>query len=57
MLTFRPLTSDAGEGEQDAGLYKSRFGRIVVKGTVKGGWMGSDGRYGRRERFFATAST
>ena len=36
-LTFRPLTPDAGEGEQDAGLYKSRFGRILVKGTVKGG--------------------
>jgi hypothetical protein len=36
-ITFRPVHPDAGEGEQDAGVYKSRFGRIVVKGTVKGG--------------------
>jgi len=36
-ITFRPLVPDMGEGEQEAGLYKSRFGRILVKGTVKGG--------------------
>lgn len=36
-ITFRPVLADMGEGEQDAGVYKSRFGRIVVKGTVKSG--------------------
>ncbi|HLI14193.1 MAG TPA: hypothetical protein VKY65_21575 [Alphaproteobacteria bacterium] len=36
-ITFRPLPQGLNDGDQDAGLYKSRFGRIVVKGTVKGG--------------------
>jgi hypothetical protein len=36
-ITFRPISPEAGEGEQDAGLYKSRFGRILVKGVVKSG--------------------
>lgn len=36
-IKFRPLPSGLNDGDQDAGLYKSRFGRIVVKGTVKGG--------------------
>jgi hypothetical protein len=36
-ITFRPLPDDVGDGDQDAGLYKSRFGRIIVKGAVKGG--------------------
>ncbi|HUS14090.1 MAG TPA: hypothetical protein VM536_03635 [Chloroflexia bacterium] len=36
-ITFRPLTPDTGDGEHDAGVYKSRFGRVVVKGAVKGG--------------------
>src|SRR4051812_5535951 len=36
-ISFRPLPDDVGDGEQDAGLYKSRFGRIVVKASVKGG--------------------
>ncbi len=36
-ITFRPLTADSGDGEHDAGVYKSRFGRIVVKGVAKGG--------------------
>lgn len=36
-ITFRPLTPDAGDGEHDAGVYKSRFGRIVVKGVAKAG--------------------
>jgi hypothetical protein len=35
-ITFRPLPDDVGDGEQDAGLYRSRFGRIIVKGAVKG---------------------
>lgn len=36
-ISFRPLADGASDGEQDAGLYKSRFGRILVKGVVKGG--------------------
>jgi len=36
-ITFRPLVADTGDGEHDAGVYKSRFGRIVVKGLAKGG--------------------
>jgi hypothetical protein len=36
-ITFRPVTPEAGEGEQEAGLYKSRFGRIIVTGIVKSG--------------------
>jgi len=36
-IAFRPNLSSAGEGDQDAGLYKSRFGRIEVKATVKAG--------------------
>jgi len=36
-IAFRPLPSGATDGDQEAGLYKSRFGRIIVTGTVKGG--------------------
>ena len=36
-ISFRPLPSGLTDGDQDAGLYKSRFGRIIVTGTVKGG--------------------
>jgi hypothetical protein len=36
-VSFRPLTSGLTDGDQDAGLYKSRFGQIIVTGTVKGG--------------------
>jgi hypothetical protein len=36
-ISFRPLPPDTTDGEHDAGLYKSRFGRIVVKGMVRGG--------------------
>lgn len=36
-ITFRPLADGSADGEDEAGLYKSRFGRIVVNGTVKGG--------------------
>jgi hypothetical protein len=36
-ISFRPVPAGTGDGEQDAGLYKSRFGRIVVKATVKNG--------------------
>lgn len=36
-ITFRPVPSGLTDGEQDAGLYKSRFGKIEVKATVKSG--------------------
>jgi len=36
-ISFRSLPSGAPDGEQDAGLYKSRFGKIEVKADVKGG--------------------
>ena len=36
-ISFRPLPSGLTDGDQEAGLYKSRFGRIIVTGTVKGG--------------------
>jgi hypothetical protein len=36
-ISFRPLPSGTTDGDQDAGLYKSRFGKIIVTGTVKGG--------------------
>lgn len=36
-ISFRPVLPDSTDGEHDAGVYKSRFGRIVVKGVVRGG--------------------
>jgi len=36
-IAFRPMLSRSGDGPQDAGLYKSRFGRIEVKAVVKDG--------------------
>ena len=36
-IAFRPVPSGQSDGEVDAGLYKSRFGRIEVKATVKSG--------------------
>ena len=36
-MTFRPIASGMTDGVQNAGLYKSRFGRIEVKANVKGG--------------------
>lgn len=36
-IAFRPILSHSGDGQQDAGLYKSRFGRIEVKAVVKNG--------------------
>lgn len=36
-LTFRPVPTGLSDGEQNAGLYKSRFGRIEVMATVKNG--------------------
>lgn len=36
-ISFRPVPPGAPDGEQDAGLYKSRFGKIEIKADVKGG--------------------
>jgi hypothetical protein len=36
-IAFRPVATGGNDGEQEAGLYKSRFGRIVVKAAIKGG--------------------
>ena len=36
-ITFRPVPSGLNDGEQNAGLYKSRFGRIEVVAEVKSG--------------------
>lgn len=36
-ISFRALPAGGPDGEQDAGLYKSRFGKIEVKADVKGG--------------------
>ncbi len=36
-IAFRPMLSRSGDGVQDAGLYKSRFGRIEVKANVTDG--------------------
>ena len=36
-LTFRSVASGLPDGNQNAGLYKSRFGRIEVVATVKSG--------------------
>ncbi|HUZ73199.1 MAG TPA: hypothetical protein VMU87_09445 [Stellaceae bacterium] len=36
-IRFRPIPSGLSDGVQDAGIYKSRFGRIDVKANVKAG--------------------
>lgn len=36
-IAFHPVPAGLTDGQQDAGLYKSRFGRIEVKTNVKGG--------------------
>lgn len=47
MISFRALPEGVGDGEAEAGMYKSRFGRINVKGTVKNG---------RAENYFVTVN-
>jgi len=47
MVSFRALPEGVGDGEAEAGMYKSRFGRINVKGTVKNG---------RAENYFVTVN-
>jgi hypothetical protein len=46
-ITFRPLPEGVTDGDQEAGLYKSRFGRVIVNGSVKGG---------RAETYFVTVN-
>jgi hypothetical protein len=36
-IDFRPVAPGLIDGEHEAGLYRSRFGRIEVKARVKGG--------------------
>src|SRR5262249_33486945 len=36
-IEFRPIPSGQADGEADAGLYKSRFGKIEVRAAVKSG--------------------
>jgi hypothetical protein len=36
-IEFRPVPSGQPDGEANAGMYRSRFGRIEVKATVKTG--------------------
>ena len=42
-ISFRPLVAGLPDGEHEAGMYKSRFARITIVGTVKGG-QGTDYR-------------
>ena len=36
-IEFRPVPSGQNDGEVDAGLYKSRFGRMELRASVKSG--------------------
>jgi len=36
-ITFRPLPAGMSDGEQQAGMYKSRHGRLELRGEVKQG--------------------
>jgi hypothetical protein len=36
-ITFRPLPPGMSDGEQQAGMYKSRHGRLELRGEVKQG--------------------
>ncbi|SRR5579875_1715673 len=36
-IAFRPILAHTSDGDQDVGLYKSRFGRIEVKASVRDG--------------------
>jgi hypothetical protein len=36
-LTFRSVPSGAGDGDQQAGFYRSRYGTLAVHANVKGG--------------------
>lgn len=36
-LTFRAVASGAGDGDQQAGYYRSRYGSLALHASVKGG--------------------
>lgn len=36
-ISFRPISSGLADGEQDAGMYRSRFGKMELKATVQSG--------------------
>ncbi|MGH7039312.1 MAG: hypothetical protein ACREFK_18010 [Stellaceae bacterium] len=36
-ISYRALPSGASDGEQQAGLYKSRFVTLILRATIKGG--------------------
>ncbi|HZU89515.1 MAG TPA: hypothetical protein VE993_09690 [Stellaceae bacterium] len=36
-ISYRPLPAGAGDGEQQAGIYKSRFVTLALRAEVKGG--------------------
>jgi hypothetical protein len=36
-LAFRPVAADASDGEQSAGMYRSRFARLELRASVKNG--------------------
>lgn len=36
-IVFRALPSSTGDGDQEAGMYRSRFGRLSLHATIKGG--------------------
>ncbi len=36
-ITFRPLPPGRPDGEHESGLYRSRFGKLELRTTVKGG--------------------
>ena len=36
-IDFRPVAEGMSDGEMESGMYKSRFGRIEMMATVKGG--------------------
>ena len=36
-ILFRPLVSGLNDGEQEAGIYTSRFSHLELKAAVKGG--------------------
>ena len=36
-LAFRPVPAGASDGEQSAGMYRSRFARLELRASVKSG--------------------
>lgn len=36
-ISFRPISSGLADGEQDAGMYRSRFGKMELKASIQSG--------------------